>query len=515
MKEIIHLGSRRELFVDDFLLMDAGSAMFVLHPPTPREDVLFRDGVADGTHIGYPTVFRDGDLIRLYYFCCEFSKEDYPELYAVPPANVPPDCKDDPLFSWPHRHYCYAESRDGIHFSKPPLGLHEFRGNKENNIVYMLPGDIVMNFSAMKDTNPDCPPDQLYKATVERVFEGKAVLNAIVSADGIHWKDVGTIISKGSFDSLNTWFWDVKDNVYRSYMRGWLHHYPSRGLGESCSGETIGEIPSQVRSITAAWSKDLVSWSEPEDLAYGAAPEYQMYTNNVQPYYRAPHIYIGMPTRFYEQPWSRIFECLPDLEEGAISAVNSKRTETWLSDAVFMSSRDGLNFKRRDYPAFLPPGPERTGNWFYGDGYIAYGLIETPSSDPGGQNEISLYATDSRRVLRRYTLRLDGFVSLRSGSAWTEILTKPLSFTGGRLVLNYATSVAGGVFVEILDDARNPIEGFSMADCDLLIGDTVDRAVTWQGGPDVSSLAGRTVHLRFRVREADLYSFCFTDENKK
>jgi len=521
MKEIIHLGSRRELFVDDFLLMDTGNMTFELHQPTLREKVMFRDGVADGSNIGYSAIFRDGDLIKLYYFCHEFSKEDYPELYAIPPVNVPRSCLDDPLFSWPHRHYCYAESRDGIHFTKPSLGLYEFMGSTDNNIVYMLPGDLVMNLSARKDTNPDCPPDQLYKATVEKVlFEGEAALFALVSPDGFHWKDAGMIIEKGAFDSLNTWFWDAKDSVYRAYNRSWRFHYPGRGIGESEAQSgwiepNYENAPREARSITTSWSKDFVNWSEPVDLEYGTSPDYQMYTNNVQPYYRAPHIIIGMPTRYYERPWSRIFGCLPANKERAAKGEESNREGTGLTDALFMSSRDGLNFKRWNYPAFLPGGPERDGAWNYGDGYMAYGVIETPSSDPGAANELSMYATDgAMETMQRYTLRMDGFVSLRSGSAWTELLTKPLTFTGGALVLNYATSVAGGVFIEILDDARNPIEGFAMADCDLLIGDTVDRAVTWKGNPDVSALAGKTVHLRIRAREADLYSFCFTGEVK-
>ena len=57
---------------------------------------------------------------------------------------------------------CYAESRDGIHWTKPELGLFEFNGSKQNNIVWDGPG--THNFTPFLDTNPACPPDAKYKA---------------------------------------------------------------------------------------------------------------------------------------------------------------------------------------------------------------------------------------------------------------------------------------------------------------------------------------------------------------
>ena len=65
--------------------------------------------------------------------------------------------------------------------------------------------------------------------------------------------------------------------------------------------------------------------------------------------------------------------------------------------------------------------------------------------------------------------------------------------------------------VEIQDAQGKPIDGFSLADCPEMIGDRIDQAVTWKSGTDVSSLAGKPVRLRFRMKDADLYSFQFVE----
>lgn len=510
---VYQLGGRRELFVDGELLMDMGGARLCPHAPVARENVLFTDTPADGGSIGYPTVFREGGVVKLYYLCYGFAPgaaPDYPPLNTDFGMEEGEDESEKPAHSlthWPHAHIGYAESADGVNFIKPSIKLFDFNGSCDNHIVYMLPGDMLDNFSAGLDTNPDCPDGWRYKALCERVVNRRAVLNALVSPDGINWTDLGTVITVGTFDTLNTWFWDAEAGLYRAYMRTWLHHYPSRNLGESGVSETTTANPSEVRSISTSTSPDFINWSEPVDLCYGAAPEYQMYTNNVLPYYRAPHIYMGFPTRYYEREWSPVFGGLPDAEDRRARAAKMTRAGTALTDALFMTSRDGVNFKRWDYPAFLPAGIERSGNWCYGDGYLAYGIIETPAE--GGGAELSMYAYDcAERALRRYTMRLDGFVSLRADSC-ASALTRPFTFEGGRLMLNYTTSVAGGIKIELLDEHMNPIPGYSLEECDLLIGDTTCREVTWGERADVSALAGRVVHMRINMGEADLYSLKF------
>ena len=76
------------------------------------------------------------------------------------------------------------------------------------------------------------------------------------------------------------------------------------------------------------------------------------------------------------------------------------------------------------------------------------------------------------------------------------------------LALNFATSAAGGIRVEIQDVDGQPCEGFSLADCNELIGNELDRVVRFAGG-ELAAMAGRPVRLRFVLRDADLFSLRF------
>jgi hypothetical protein len=106
-------------------------------------------------------------------------------------------------------------------------------------------------------------------------------------------------------------------------------------------------------------------------------------------------------------------------------------------------------------------------------------------------------------------LRLDGFVSVSAPMSGGELLTKPITFTGNKLQLNFATSAAGSIQVEIQDAEGKPVPGFTLADAEPQFGDSIERAVTWKNGSDVSTLAGKAVRLRFVMKDADLYALQF------
>ena len=178
-----------------------------------------------------------------------------------------------------------------------------------------------------------------------------------------------------------------------------------------------------------------------------------------------------------------------------------------------MTSRDGRTFHRWN-EAFLRPGPQGQGRWIYGDNYQSYGLFETKAAGRGLPNEISMHFTenawrDASHRVRRYSIRLDGFVSLHAPFSGGSVTTKPITFTGSRLSLNYSTSAAGSVRVEIQDSKGKPITGFSLADSDELYGDSTDQVVDWKSKVDVGKLAGKAVRLRFVLRDADLFSYRF------
>ena len=477
----VNIGSRLELMVDDYLIERmSGGAALRLHHPTPQEAALVTDKPWEGNMCGYVTVFQDGKRYRMYYKAWHgvVGKKKFTEPRGISIA--------------------LAESEDGIHWKRRPVKLFKFKGSKNNNIIWRGPGDDsrgVHGFAPFKDANPTSKRNARYKAvgSGRHAIKGGG-LYAMVSPDGVRWSMMQEepIITEGAFDSQNLAFWDGVRGEYRAYVRDFR---------EGCRG---------IRTCT---SDDFVHWTRPEWLEYPGAPTEQLYTNQIIPYYRAPHVFVGFPTRYVERRWSPSIEALPELKHRRLRASASERYGAALSDGLFMTSRDGLTFNRWG-EAFLRPGPQMKGNWTYGDNYQNWGIVETESSLPGAPRELSLYASEGywrgeSTIFRRYTLRVDGFVSVQAPLGGGEVLTRPLVFDGRKLVLNFSASAAGSVRVEILSDDAAPIEGFALADCEEILGDELKRTVRWSGSADVSRLAGRPVRLRFVLADADLYSFRF------
>ena len=119
------------------------------------------------------------------------------------------------------------------------------------------------------------------------------------------------------------------------------------------------------------------------------------------------------------------------------------------------------------------------------------------------------YGQKDTAYLERMTLRLDGFASLNAPYQGGEMVTKPLRFKGSRLEINYSTSAAGGIRIEMQDPKGQPIPGFTLDECPEIIGDQIERTVSWKGGSDLSSLSGKPVRMRVVLKDADLYSIRF------
>lgn len=233
------------------------------------------------------------------------------------------------------------------------------------------------------------------------------------------------------------------------------------------------------------------------------------------PYHRAPHLFIGFPLRYVDRGWSDSTEALPEREHREKRRAINRRYGTAITDSVLMASRNGVRFKRWN-EAFLRPGPERPDTWNYGHQALGWHLVETKSPLAGAPDELSFYATESYwtgkgSALRRYTLRLDGFVSVETTAAGGELITRPLRFRGANLFLNLSTSAAGSVRVEIQDPDGRAVPGFALDDCPPIFGDAIERRAVWKSGSDLNSLAGRPVRLRFVLSDADLYAFQFKD----
>ena len=183
------------------------------------------------------------------------------------------------------------------------------------------------------------------------------------------------------------------------------------------------------------------------------------------------------------------------------------REGTAVTDCVIMTSNDGFTFDRRN-EAFMTPGLENQTNWWYGNCYTVYGLVETEAEEAGAPNEISFYMGENYRIknvnFRRYTLRLDGFFSWFAPYRGGELLTKPLTVTGENMYMNFATSAVGGITVTVCNEEGQELEGYSSY---VMFGDSVDRPVEFE--KSLKELEAKTVRLKFKMKDAHLYSFIF------
>jgi hypothetical protein len=480
-REVLDIGSRLEPLVDLFISNELrGKIGITLHPPQLQNVAIVHDQPWEGSGT-YHTVFKDDAIYRMYY--------------SVPRRGL----------------VCYAESVDGITFNKPHLNLIEFDGSKANNIVWK--GEpIGHNLTPFKDPNPECPPEYRYKALGGIDTSG---LFALVSPDGIQWRKLtdGPVLTDGHFDSQNVAFWDDQRGLYRAYYRDWHRQSPARRLR--------GILTDRIyRGIKTATSTDFINWTPGHWLDYTNTPDgdallenVHLYTNAIRPYHRAPHLYVGFPVRYMERDFGPSSNQLPNAEahERRMRRIERGNAQT---EALLITSRDGATFDFRS-EAFLRPGLQRN-NWIYGNNYVAWHLVETVGEAPYGQTELSLYVTENVNLgadtpgqLRRYTLRLDGFASLNAPLAGGEMVTRRVRFEGDRLMLNYSTSAAGSLRVELQDADGKPLPGFTLSECDEIYGDQIERTVSWNHRQDVGDLQGQILRLRFVLRDADLYSFAF------
>lgn len=495
-----HLGDRRELWVDDVLLeRKSENIRFELHRPVWKETILTTDMPWEGNLCNFATVLHDPTfgLFRLYY-------RGGVNFHEGKSTTVNPVI-------------CLSESSDGIHWSR--ASKHGLTSNRlpdgHNAVVAFNPEGPWYGhhgFSPFIDANPEADPEERYKAIGRNDGGDITGLFLLISPDGVNWhlKSETPIFRNDALDSQNVLFFDSATQVYRLYFRKYFH---PDGHPIDFAEIRTGAADEAIRGIMTSTSDDLESWTDPVFLNYGDAdPLTQLYSNNIHPYYRAPHLLLGFPARYVE--WTKdSVEFLPELEHRELRMRLQERLGTAVSDGLFMASRNGRDFKRYD-EAFFRPGLRDEGNWAYGDNFPAWGMLETISDQPGGGKELSLFTIDNYwrgSRLSRHTSRIDGFVSLNAPLQGGEIITKPFVFTGSELSLNFSASAAGCLRVEILDQDDRVIPGYEMDNCVEVIGDSLDYRVHWRGkGSDVSAWAGHPTRLRLLIRDADWYSWRFT-----
>jgi HEAT repeat protein len=462
----IDIGSRRELFVDRYLIdRITGAASLRLHRPIDRGPVLQFDSPWEGAFSAYVTILHAApDKYQMYYRGTRGGGDT-----------------DDRQVT------CYAESSDGMRWTKPQLDLFPVPSYARTNIVLAHAASVTHNFCPFIDNRPGVNPDERYKA-IGGYYE--AGLFAYVSGDGIHWRKLADSavltheqVSKSFvFDSQNVAFWSEVEGKYLLFYRVYQD---------------------KKRRIARVESDDFLHWNRPTLMDYRRADGTpalieELYTNQTQPYFRAPHLYIATAARFM------LGRQAITTQQAESIHVDPKYFHD-VSDAIFMTSRGGNVYDRTFMEAFVAPeiGAE---NWTSRTNYPALNVVQT------GPAEMSLYVNQSyaqpTAQVRRYSLRLDGFTSVRGDYDGGEMVTRPLRFIGNELVLNFATSAAGSVLVEVQDEAGRPVPGFTLQDCRELIGNDIERPVTW-ANVKLADLAGKPIRLRFSLKDADLYAMQF------
>ncbi len=451
----IDIGSRRELFVDHALIDQLNNVQLVLQKPHDEGIAIPFDAPWEGAFCGYATIIKDGDKYFAYYRGLPLPRADGSERETT----------------------CVATSDDGIHWTKPNLTFFEVDGAKENNVILANHVPLSHNFCPMLDAREGVPAEQRYKALAGTSSSG---LVAFVSADGLEWHKLRKepVITQGAFDSQNVPLWSESEQCYVCFFRVFVN---------------------DIRRISRCTSTNFVDWSEPVLMEYGDKPIEHLYTNQTGTYFRAPHLYVAISARFF--PGKRV---LNDEQAKAIKVDPGYFNDC--SDAILMTSRGGNHYDRTFMEGFLKPGIG-VQNWVSRTNYPALNIV------PTGPSEMSFYVNQNygqpTSHLRRYSLRTDGFVAATAPYIGGELITKPITFTGKELELNFATSAAGSIRVEIQTADGKPIKNFTVDDAAETIGNDIERIVHWKQGTDLSSLAGQPVRLRFVMHDAELFSFRF------
>jgi hypothetical protein len=447
------IGSRIEMFVDNEMIDSMEGCSLKLNEPVRMEKVITFDKPWESETSGYITVLNDNGVIKMYY-------------------RGATDRIDNKNFEYT----CYAASSDGINFFRPRLGLFEHNGDKLNNIILKHVPEC-HNFAPFIDSGPDIPAAEKYKAVGghERIDSTHAKLYGLVSADGIRWSRISDepIITEGMFDSHNIPMYDPNIGKYRCYAR----YFDQEGL--------VDPKPYHgIRSIKSFISDDFINWENPVNNSYDVPYKEEFYTNATVCCPGAEHFYLSFPKRFMADRQRDFFTAAPAV-----------------SDAVFMSSRNGTDWRRTFMEAWVRPGLDRK-NWVNRNNMPACGIIDT------GGDEFSMYISENYRTgtngVRRLSIRKFGFASVHCSYNAGSFTTVPLEFKGNFLYINYSTSAAGHVKVSVLDT-----DGTTIFDSGIIYGDEIFERV--ELNEPLDKYEKRGIRLRFELKDADIYAIKFGD----
>jgi len=472
-QQAIDVGNQKQLFIDDRFIESSENVALTMNPPRKVGPVLVGEHEWEVGWVSSGTVLEDNGVFKMWYSAHEVGKN----------GKLGPG------------HNCYATSTDGIHWEKPNLGLVEFKGSKDNNII--AAGGTVF-------IDPKAPADQRYKMLCQMYWPDpeKGGLYIRTSPDGLKWTPHETRLLPFVPDTQNQVFYDPRIDKYVAYIRTWA---PLRKVGRIEMDDCMKPWPfTPLEKPYHIWGQDKIPVPSTEFHQAISYDEFDPvpsdhYTPAVVQYPWAADAYFAFPSAYLH---------FPEPPEG-------KYNNDGLLDIQLFVSRDGVTFHRIErgpYIALSPEGAPDSKCLYMNVGMLRVG-------DELYQYYVGFHHSHGEYVdwpelkgmgaICLVVQRLDGFVSADAAWGGGALTTPPITFEGSKLELNINCSAMGTARVELRDADDNPIEGFTLADADIIYGNNVHKIVTWKGNPDVSALAGKPIKLHFKMRAAKLYAFQF------
>lgn len=341
---------------------------------------------------------------------------------------------------------CYATSKDGIAWEKPALGLIEFDGSRQNNLVLRD----VHGVGVYHDPH-DSAPARRYKAFMTG--------GAATSPDGLVWERFACTEIEAVGDTHNNAFFDERSRSYVGFTRNW-----DRGQ----------------RLVARAESQDFRTWTKAREVmrALPEEPHRQTYALIAFPY---AGIYLGL---------AMVLDTTRDTV-----------------DAELAWSPDSLMWERLCPGSPVIPRGER-GSYDWGCIYAAaYPVIGERDMllYYGGSDDT--HGSWRKACLARARMRPDGFAGMipTSRAAVGEIVTKPVVCAGRNLWINADVPPGGSVRAGVIG-----ADGLGTEDCNPTALEVPDACVTWRNGIDLANFVGERICLVFEIRAAELYSFGFS-----
>ena len=503
IRTVANVGCRKQLLFDDVLVEKKTGFALTMNPAERMgEPVLVPEmpwevgGICGDSNL---SVIDDDGTYRMWYAVEYFAGKKAPGKSSKIRGVDQLDAKTLADLRGAERKYvlCYATSTDGIHWQKPALGLIQYQGSKQNNMVFRdRLGCTVFKaptapaserFKMIYGGGPRLPHVHLAEdIPVRKIYHG---VYGAASPDGVRWRRYRAPIMPWYTDTTNVAYWDGRLGKYVAFVRS------NEGMvfqdGKTVTPDKGSRL--RYRAIARTESEDFRRFPPPtrimeptvdERKQYGTGVDY--YNSAAMKYAFAADSYFLFSSNFYHEPDTL--------------------------DVHLCTSRDGVHYVRWHAPfvgvglagnfdsqcVYMGTGMIRRGGWLlmYYAGYdVPHGRGAQKKPHSGG--------------IGLARIRLDGFVSQDARWQGGKLVTVPLKFEGRRLEVNMDANAGGCLKVEVLDAQGRTLPGFARRDADWLWGNGVAQTVTWKSQSGVSRLAGRRVRLRFVGKGVKLYAFQF------